>query len=189
MSTSKKVLRTLVVLGLLGALAAVGAFSAFSSETSNPGNQITAGTVALDDNDSDQALYNLPNAKPGDSATRCIRVTYNGSLPADVRIYRPDPVGALATHVNLAITPGSGVAQDCSDFSADAGGPVFNSLLQSLPTTYAGGVVDYPGAGSVWNTGNAVTYRFVATLDVNAPNSAQGATTGLHAIRWEARNQ
>ena len=52
MSKTRKVLRTVVVLGLIGALAAVGAFSAFSSQTENPGNQITAGTVDLTDNDS-----------------------------------------------------------------------------------------------------------------------------------------
>ena len=188
MSTTKKVLRTLVVLGLVGGLAAVGAFSAFSSETSNPGNQITAGTVALSDNDGDVALYNLPNAEPGDSATRCIRVTYSGSLAADVRMYTANAIGALGPHVNLQVTPGAGNNGNCSDFVAD-GAAVFNNTLNNLPTTFAGGVVDNPGVSSAWNQNDAVTYRFVATLDVNAPNSAQGLGTGTHAIRWEARNQ
>ena len=80
MSTTKKVLRTVVVLGLIGAFAAVGAFSAFSSQTENPSNQITAGTVDLADNDSGTALYNLTNAKPSDPQQRCIEVSYTGSL-------------------------------------------------------------------------------------------------------------
>jgi hypothetical protein len=34
-----------------------------------------------------------------------------------------------------------------------------------------------------------VVYRVTATLSASAPDSAQGATTGLHTIRWEAQNQ
>ena len=65
MSKSRKVLRTLAVIGVLAALAGVGAFSVFSDFTDNENNQVTAGTVVIDDNDGGTALYNFTNAKPG----------------------------------------------------------------------------------------------------------------------------
>ena len=80
MSNRSKVLRTLLVLGIVACIAGAGVFSAFSSQTENPGNVITAGTVTLEDNDGGSALYALTGAKPGDSKTSCIQVTYKGKM-------------------------------------------------------------------------------------------------------------
>ena len=74
MSNTKKVLRSLVVIGVVGAVATAGAFSAFSSQTDNPNNQITAGTVDVQDNDAGGALYSNGNAKPNDPKENCIEV-------------------------------------------------------------------------------------------------------------------
>jgi len=62
MNKTKKILRSLVVVGVVGAVATAGAFSAFSGQTDNPNNQITAGTVDVQDNDSNGALYSIGNA-------------------------------------------------------------------------------------------------------------------------------
>src|SRR5205085_6492325 len=86
MSNRSKVLRTLLVLGIVACIAGAGVFSAFSSQTDNPGNIVTAGTVKLEDNDGGQALYSLTAAKPGDTKTSCIKVTYVGSLAATVKL-------------------------------------------------------------------------------------------------------
>src|SRR5918997_1696610 len=50
MTRTKTILRALLGVGAAGAIAAFGTFSAFSSTTDNPGNQITTGTVTLDNN-------------------------------------------------------------------------------------------------------------------------------------------
>ena len=192
MSTSKKLLRTLVVIGVTGAIAGVGAFSAFTSQADNPDNVVTAGTVVLADNDSNTALYSITAGKPGSTSTKCHRVSYTGSLPADVKLYTPSTIGALGPQVNLKIETGTSVtgARDCSDFVVDVtGAEIFNAALSTFPTTYTGGVSDYPGAGTSWVNGNAVMYRVTATLSSAAPDSAQGATTGTHVLRWEAQNQ
>ena len=100
-------------------------------------------------------------------------------------------LGPLGPSVNLKIEPGTQASPSfpsCTGFSAD-GAAIFDAALSTFPTTYAGGVADFPGAGSAWTNGDAVVYRVTATLSSNAPDSAQGATTGLHTIRWEARNQ
>jgi|SRR4051794_32622690 hypothetical protein len=191
MDRTRKVFRSLLVLAAVGGLATLGAYSAFTSQANNPNNRVTAGSVVLADNDGGTALYDLTNAKPGDSQTSCIRVSYTGSLNADVKLYTPDTIGALGPNVNLKIEPGSQASPSypsCSGFSAD-GAAIFDAALSTFPTSYAGGVADFPGASSAWTNGDAVVYRVTATLSASAPDSAQGATTGLHTIRWEARNQ
>ena len=190
MSKSRKVLRTLAVVGVIAALAGVGAFSVFSDFTDNENNQVTAGTVAIDDNDGDTALYNFTNAKPGQSApAKCIRVDYTGSLPADVKLYTPSSVNAFGSNVNLKVEAGTQgtFASDCTGFNPQQ--TLFDAALTTFPTSYAGGVSDYPGSETSWDNGESVVYRVTATLSGSTPNSAQGGTTGLHTLRWEAQNQ
>jgi hypothetical protein len=193
--TTTKVLLTALCVGALGSLAAMGVFGAFSATTSNAGNTITAGTVAIADNDAGAAMYSIANAKPGESVSKCIKVTYTGSLDADVRIYTTSTIGALGQYVDLTITPGTQTTPSfpsCTGFTADAGGALYTGTLQNFGSTknsYANGVVDYPGTGTKWTTNEAVVYQVTATLQSSAPESAQGATTGSHTFTWEARNQ
>lgn len=195
MNKRTKILRSLGVIAAVGSLAAFGVFSAFTSQTDNPGNTVTAGTVALADNDSDVALYSVSNAKPGQSTAACIQVTYSGSLDSDVKLYTPDTIGALGPYVDLTIEPGTQTAvsfPDCTDFVADAGGAIFTGTLSDFATTHdswANGLADNPGATSAWTTSDAVVYRVTAAVDSAAPDSAQGDSTDSHILRWEAQNQ
>jgi len=191
MSKQHKILLTVLVVGLGGALAGLGVFAAFSSTTSNPGNSFAAGSVTISDNDSDTALYSVSNQKPGQSVTRCIKVTYGGSLDADVKLYASS-VGAVGQYIDLAITSGTGNSADCSDFTIDASGTpsVYSGTLKNFADTYsawASGLADNPLTATKWASGNAVTYRFVVTLQDNS--AAQGLSTGSHSFTWEARNQ
>jgi hypothetical protein len=196
MNHRTKILRTLVVLGVLACIAGAGVFSAFSSQTDNPGNVVTAGTVTLADNDAGSALYAITAAKPGDSQTSCIKVTYTGSLNANVRIYTPSTIGELGPNVTLKIEPGTQTTPSfpsCAEFTPDSGGPLFEGTLSNFAgehNSFATGIVDNPGTvATKWVTNNAVIYRVTATLSASAPDSAQGKTTGSHIIRWEAQNQ
>jgi hypothetical protein len=193
--TTTKVLLTALCVGALGSLAAMGVFGAFSSTTTNAGNTITAGTVAIADNDAGAAMYSLAAAKPGESVSKCIKVTYTGSLDADVRIYTTSTIGSLGQYVELTITPGTQTTStfpSCTGFVADSGGAIYTGTLQSFGSTknsYANGVVDYPGTGTKWATNESVVYQVTATLQASAPDAAQGLTTGAHTFTWEARNQ
>lgn len=191
MNKTKKVLRTIAVVGVLGALAGVGAFSAFSDDTENPNNRVTAGTVAIADNDGGSALYDMQNAKPGQSSTsKCIKVDYTGSLPADVKLFTPSTIGALGPYVNLKIEAGTQAVFDstCTLFVSQQ--TVFDAALSTFPTSYGTSTVsDYPGSETSWDNGESVVYKVTATLASNAPDSVQGESTGLHALRWEARSQ
>jgi hypothetical protein len=195
MKTSTKVLLTALCVGALGSLAAMGVFGAFSSTTTNAGNNITAGTVAIADNDAGAAMYSITNAKPGESVSKCIKVTYTGSIDADVRIYTTSTIGSLGQYVDLTITPGTQATStfpSCTGFTPDAGGALYTGTLQSFGTTknsYANGVADYPGSGTKWTASESVVYQVTATLQSSAPDTAQGLTTGSHTFTWEARNQ
>jgi len=187
MNKTRKILLTLVVVGAAGALASVGVFSAFSSTTSNPGNAFSAGTVTISDNDSDAAVYNASNQKPGDSAERCIKVTYGGSLPSSVKLYRSAFSGGsgLDDYIDLSITKGTGNAFDCSDFGG--GTSVYSNELKTFASSYGTGVaVTNAGGSATWNQNDAVTYRIRATLQDD--DAAQGLTAGTHSFTWEARN-
>lgn len=190
-SRTRKVLRTLLVIGVVGTVAGVGSFSAFTSQADNDDNVVAAGTVVLADNDGGTApLYEITDAKPADTQTSCIRVSYTGSLDATVKLYTPSTIGALGPEVNLKIESGTQAAPsypDCTGFAAET--TLFDAALSTFPTTYAGGITDFPGAGTKWVSADAVVYRVTATLSASAGDAVQGATTGLHTLRWEARNQ
>jgi predicted ribosomally synthesized peptide with SipW-like signal peptide len=195
MSRKSKVLLSVLLVGLLGAVAGMGVFSAFSSTTTSPNNTFSAGSVTLTDNDSNAALYSVSNRKPGDTVTSCIKVTYTGTLAADVHIYTLNTINAFGQYIDLTITPGtqsSSTFPSCTGFTPDAGGAIYTGTLLNFGTTknsYANGVVDYPGAGSSWVTNDAVVYQFTVTMQAATPDTQQGATTGLHDFKWEARNQ
>lgn len=197
MSTSRKVLLTLVVVGALGAVVGLGAFSAFSSTTANDNNTFAAGTVAISDNDAGGFLYSVTNQKPGFNTDKCIKVTYTGSLDSDVRIYTTSsiPAAGPGQYVNLTITPGSITAPipafpSCTGFTPDAGGDLFNGTLAGFATannSYATGITDYPGATTKWATNDSVIYR--VRVSVQNTNAAQGAAVAAHNFTWEAQNQ
>jgi hypothetical protein len=192
MSRTRKILRTLLVVGVVGTVAGVGSFSAFTSQADNDNNIVSAGTVVLTDNDGGTTpLYDIADAKPGSTQTSCIRVNYTGSLDATVKLYTPSTIGALGPDVNLKIESGTQASPSypsCTGFSAET--TLFDAALSTFPTAYAGGVTDSPGTvATKWVNGDAVVYRVTATLSASAGDAAQGASTGLHTLRWEAQNQ
>jgi predicted ribosomally synthesized peptide with SipW-like signal peptide len=193
MSTARKLLLTVLVIGIVGALAGVGTFSAFSATTVNSGNDFAAGTVYITDNDSGSAMYNVSNQAPGDVVERCITVTYTGSLDADVKLYG-SAVGALGNYVDLQIEKGTGAVPfgaGCVGFSSD--GVVYNDTLGNFASTHTGwanGLVVNPGAATEWQQNDAVVFRFTLTLqdDNNANGGAAALSTGAHSYTWEAQN-
>jgi hypothetical protein len=198
MRKARQLLLTLLIIGMVG-LASFATFSAFSSTTQNSGNSFAAGTVYIADNDAGSAMYSLTNQKPGVTTSRCIKVTYSGSLDADVKLYSTSSIGSVGQYVNLTITPGTQVTSvfpDCTGFVADATGALYSGTLANFVSThgsYANGLADFPGTlATKWATNDSVVYRFDVSVqdDNNANGGASGAlSTGSHTFIWEARNQ
>jgi predicted ribosomally synthesized peptide with SipW-like signal peptide len=192
----RKVLITIGLVALVTGVAGVGTFSAFSSTTSNSGNSFTAGTVHLTDNDSGSAMYGVSGAAPGSSVVKCIKLTYGGTLAADVKLYTTSSLGAVANEIDLTVEKGTSSGgptfPNCGTFNSEA--TLYSGTLSGFASahgSYADGVGAYPGSQSAWNETDTLVYRFTLSLqDDNAANGgATPLSTGAHAFTWEARNQ
>ncbi|WP_179224529.1 hypothetical protein [Geodermatophilus pulveris] len=189
--------------------------AAFSASTDNPGNSWQTGSVVLADSDSGSALFTTDSAvsphdgalRPGSTRSRCIRIDYTGSLPADVRMYAGTPSGgatALDPYLVMSVergrdvASGTTVAADCSAGFASTTTPTFLYNTQQADASTADGSrtlthlkathADY-GTGVVVSANTApstyltlrVTY---AVKDDNGAQSKQSSAT----FTWEAQN-
>lgn len=160
--------------------------AAFSGTTTNTGNSFAAGTVSLTDDDSGSAMFSLTNLKPGDSSTKCIELTYTGSLASSIKMYGAIGGGtSLGQYLTVTITSGTpGTFADCSTFS---GTQIYTGTLANFATTYtnwSNGLSDANFAPD--SNGDTRAYKFVVTLQDN--NSAQGLTATSTSFTWEAQN-
>jgi predicted ribosomally synthesized peptide with SipW-like signal peptide len=195
MPNVRRALLSALAIGVVAAVSGAGTFAAFSSSTGNSGNRFEAGTVSISDNDAGGTMLTLSNARPGDSTTGCIAVTYGGTLAADVRLYG-NVNGALAPYLTLTVTRGTDPSPSfpgCAGFTADGAnyigagaGIVYQGNLSSYPATWGGGIVDAPGSAETWTGGEQHVYRFRVTLQ---NNSAAEGLSASSSFTWEARNQ
>ena len=164
--------------------------AAFTATTTNGVNTFSAGSVAITDNDSAAVMFNVGGLAPGDTGSGCIRVTYNGSLAADVKLYTSglSATGSIDNYITIQVEDGAFSSVPtfpaCTTFSA--AGTIFNNTLNNFgtnDTTFATGV------GSWAPTGAAQTkdFRFTYTFSSSAPNTVQGASASITFV-WEAQS-
>lgn len=211
-AASRTLLVAAVPVGLVLSAAVVwqSTAAAFSAVTDNTGNTWQTGSVVLGDNDGGAALFDSSRdsgLQPGSTRSRCIRVDYTGSLPANIKLYVTTPnAGATSLDGYLVmsvergqnVASGATVAPDCSAGFAAQSTPVFvwNTKAASDPTadqskTLAGlksAAHDYASgllAGSAIPQNTSLTYRITyAVADNNAAQNTQSTAT----FTWEAQN-
>jgi hypothetical protein len=66
--------------------------AAFSGTTRNSGNAWSTGAVTLTDDDAGAARFQVGDMTPGDTGTKCIKVTASSTVPGEVRGYAINPV-------------------------------------------------------------------------------------------------
>jgi hypothetical protein len=176
----------LIPLALLASSAVVyqASNAAFTATTANPSNSWASGTVALTDNDAGAALFTASGIKPGDGGTKCIVVTYTGSIAASVKLYATGYTdNGLGQYLTFSVDEGTGTAADCSDFSSTTA--LYSGTLDGFATgstAYASGLSGWAPAGG----SNATrTFRFSWTLQDT--DNAQGKTSAA-TFTWEARS-
>lgn len=188
---SKVVVARLAVLTVSVVVASVftlnASRAAFTATTSNTGNSWSAGTVVLTDDDASAVMFNVTNMKPGDTNTKCIKVDYNGSLAADVKVYGVVAGTGLATHLTATVEVGSGgTFASCTGWVANATPVSFTGTLAAFGTTHSNftnGLAGFAGAVS----GNTKTYKVTVALPSGAVNAAQGLNASA-TFTWEAQN-
>jgi hypothetical protein len=171
---------------VMSLLVVTGSRAAFTASTANGSNTFTAGTVTLADDDAGSVMFNLTGMKPGDTATKCVNVTYTGSLAADVKLYGTVGGTGLATYLDTVVDVGTGAtggaSTDCTGFTAPSN--LHNGTLAAFGTAhtdYSNGAAGFAGATNP----STKSYRFTVTLQDN--NLAQGKTASV-AFTWEAQN-
>lgn len=180
-----------VALALSGVAVAQASYSAYSDTTVNPTSSWASGTVELEDDDANTALFTATNLKPGATGSKCIAVTSTGSLPSLVKLYGTSAATtkALSSSIQLSVTQGTGGSTaGCSGFTPlSTGASLYSGTLAgfaSASTGYANGVGTWAPTGTASETR---VYRFAYTLDAGAPDSTQGGTAAL-GFTWEAQN-
>jgi predicted ribosomally synthesized peptide with SipW-like signal peptide len=189
---ARKLLLTALVVGGLSALVGLGTYSAFTATTTNSGNNISSGTVKIDQHTGATTLYSATNKGPGQTVQGCVRVTYSGSLTASaVKLYASSGITNGANY-NLTIERGSGLTtldstMSCAGFTASS--TAFNNTLDNLPTTYAAGI-DGKAAAATWATNDTIDYRFTISVvdDPTANAHTTANASGSHTFTWEARS-
>jgi hypothetical protein len=197
-SRSAKVLAATVPLGIVasGVLVWQASFAAFSATTTNPNNTFSAGTVTLtDDHQPSTVLFNASALKPNSTGSSCIKVTYNGNLAANVKLYvksgdLTNTLGDLSPYLTFQVAEGTGSAADCSDFAG--GSNLYNptgsgdttktlSDFAATKTTFGTGVSAFAPTGA----GQTKTYKITYWVQDN--NLAQGKNNTAK-FTWEAQN-
>ncbi|MGY1760486.1 hypothetical protein ACI79G_13065 [Geodermatophilus sp. SYSU D00779] len=215
-----------VPVGLVMSLAVTwgSTHAAFTASTDNVGNSWQTGSVVLTDSDSGSALFTTDSAvspndsslKPGSTRSRCIRLNYTGSLPADIHMYvgtppadagtphagatTLDPYLVMSVERGIDVSAATTVAADCSTGFTPTS-TVTPTFLYN--TQQANGSSADPsktladlkathrdfGSGLVVSTGTVQnTYLTLRiTYAVKNDNRAQN-TQSSATFTWEARN-
>jgi len=193
------VLASPVAVVLAGALIWQSSYAAFSSTTRNSGSNWATGTVALTDDDAGSARFQVANMVPGQTETKCIKVTANTSVPGSVMGYLVNPVTSaqhLEDHILISVNSGTGGSfGSCTGFVPDSASVV----AVPLSTFFAVNTFEAAAAtGTPWHVTGGVsggehkTYQITWTFDTTGmtqseQDALQGSRTGAD-VQWELRN-
>ncbi|MDT5043210.1 MAG: hypothetical protein QOE51_4195 [Actinoplanes sp.] len=181
-----KTIVTLVSALVIGLVASGATFSAFNAQTSNTGNTFNTGTVAISDNDAAGAMFALSGMRPGNPVSKCIQVTYTGTMNSAVSLYGATTASTgLEPYLQLTVTRGtvaSGAFPDCTAFTADVVSPtLYTGLISAFPSTQLTAIAD---TNTAWTTNEVHAYKF--TVDVADNNLAEGKSA-TETFTWDAR--
>ncbi len=180
---------TCMLLVGLGAGMGAGTVAAWSDDTDNGANRIKAGTVVLTNDAGGTAVYSVNAATPGTTMTRCVVVSYDGTLPARVKLFG-SVSGGLAQHLTLEVVRGTKAPAangDCTGFTADTA----NHAGLGAGVVWRGTLDTFPGSGAplvdpqTWNLDDDHAYQFRLTM--SSAEAAQGLSATM-SFTWEAEN-
>jgi hypothetical protein len=165
-------------------------YAAFSGQTRNSGNDWATGTVSITDDDAGSARFQVTNMAPGDTDTRCIKVTANASTAGVVKGYVVNPVkstNGLEDHIEIVMTSGTGGSfAGCTGF-VEQGVVIPGASLSQLAAynSWDSGVGGWPVTAGTQTR----TYKITWTFDTEGMTQAeidklQGSHTGID-IQWE----
>ncbi len=190
-----KLAATAAVVAGAALLASTATWSNLNATASNPSNSFSTGTVQLTSNSPSSAVLSLSAAKPGEASTGCIRITYTGTLPAEVKLYATSTGTGLNQYLKLVLTrgtfSGTPASGSCTGFTADTtnyisqgAGIIYSGTLAALPASATSALDDPTSANpATWTAQSIHGYQFQVTVLSNV--AAQGLN-GQETFTFEA---
>jgi hypothetical protein len=179
--------------------------AAFNGKAANPADSWSAGQVVLSDddtgadNDSGTALFTVTGLIPGQTAAKCIRVTYSGNTAAKVRMYASalSDAQTLGQYVELQIEEGTGTAEFDGTPACGNGDATFTADRVLYGSGLTGTVANFGTLNSYatglpqsteWTPSGTATkvYKVTYRLDATTPSGTHQNKTCTIAFRWEA---
>lgn len=176
-----------------GAMVWQASNAAFTGQTRNSGNEWSTGQVALTDDDTGSARFTATNMLPGDTQTKCIKVTANATVDGLVKGYAVNPVlpqKDLADHLFITIRAGDGgTFTDCTGFVAQ------EITVNRMPLTQMAMANSFASGMGGWNVApgaNTRTYEITWEFDTtsmtqNEIDQTQGDRAGID-VQWELQS-
>jgi hypothetical protein len=193
--------------------------AAFVSTTSTGNNSWTTGTVTVTNDQAGTAVFNnLSGLKPDSAATSlvlpatgpyagasssasggsaCVKVTYTGSLTANIRMHGAVTNAGLAQHLLFSVDTGTNATADAAN-SADVGCATFNRVanlsgpspnssvyLNAFPANWAA------ANSTAWTnaaTNTAKWFRISWLLPANTALTGATAVSAQAVFTWEAQS-
>jgi hypothetical protein len=177
-----------------GAMVYQASYAAFSGQTRNSGNDWATGSVNLTDDDNGSARFQVTNMLPGDTETKCVKVTATASVASTVKGYAVNPVpstSGLENRILVTIKDGDGGSfADCSGFVADRTLMTDVTLADlAKSNSWATGIGGWmvPGGTPATKT-YQMTWRFDTTgMTQSQVDQLQGSRTGID-MQWEMQS-
>lgn len=185
------ILAAAVVLGLLASALLVWrqTEATHSAAAGNPGNSWATGNVAVSDNDAGGALFNASGLQPGATGTRCITVSYSGTVNSTIRLYAASVSGSTALandlHLTISTSPVASAVSDPTCANAYTWTQAWTGSLTTL-NSYTGYANPVP-LSTTWTTGSAQHRAFRISYVFTPTTPVQGTSTST-TFTWGARN-
>jgi hypothetical protein len=175
----------------VGVLVWQGSTAAFTADTRNVGSNWATGSVTLSDDDSGAAAFQITNATPGQTGSKCITVTSTSSAPGVVKLYLAR-VGAQGLENNITVSTEIGTGGSfgsCTGFVPDSAALPAQTLASAGAqyADYSTGVLPWTTTGAA--SGESKSYRVTWVFETSgmtqtAVDALQGKSVSADVV-WE----
>ncbi len=178
----KKIILSLAIVGVVGAVAIGGTIAYFSDTETSTGNTFTAGTLdfnILDPATSGHQVFDVSNMKPGDTITKYMVVTNDGSTNMKWKAWLTETTGSgilgdeLQVKWTINPTEYKYTTLPAGYISA---GPA-NGVIKDWTNIKSLGTMTWENPGAVaFEPKWAAVYKIEVRMDTDAGNSYQNTT-------------
>lgn len=177
-----------VTVGLLGSglLVWQSTYAAFTATTTTPTSSFGSGKVEISNNTGGTALFTVTNLVPNSTDTRCVDVTYSGTVASSVKLYAAyNTANALAQYLTFQVDQ-IGATATC-DATAATVSTIYGGTTAQTLAGLVGTATSYTSGLGTWTPATTATqrYRFQYLLQDN--NAAQNLSAQVN-FTWEARS-